>query len=183
MEPARPLRDVFADLTGAGNATGDPADLLRDQGHALPDDLVAEAVVSYADTAPAEVAEHLAPYVTAHSVVGAADGTGDETGWLELLATAPAGAEPGDIDELTPVTGGFDDTDPGTPLDFGTGTDAEPAVETTEVDLPGGDDITETDEFLELELGADPIALDIAADEEWVDGDGDDDEPDTETLG
>ncbi len=38
-----------------------------------PPDLVAEAVVNYADTAPVEVAEHLAPFVTANSGVPALD--------------------------------------------------------------------------------------------------------------
>ena len=151
MESARPLRDVFADLTGGGSAAGDPDALLRDQGHpALPDDLVAEAVVSYADTAPAEVAEHLAPFVTAHSAVGAGAGAGAEpsAGWLDLLATAPAGAgvadepaeadqraeaeERAEADDLAAAAEGFDDgadlgPDPGLGLDFGLGAEPAPA--------------------------------------------------------
>lgn len=124
MDSARPLRDVFADLTGAGNAAGDPEALLRDQGHPeLPEHLVAEAVVSYAETAPAEVAEHLAPYVTAHSAVGAGEAPGDEpaVGWLDLLGTAPVGAgpdaelaagpaadAPADLDSLAPAPDGLE---------------------------------------------------------------------------
>src|ERR687890_805827 len=98
MASARPLRDVFADLTGGEYTADDPDALLRDHGHALPDDLVAEAVVSFADTAPAEVAEHLAPYVMTHSAVGADPVAGDEpsVGWLDLLGSAPAG-EPADL--------------------------------------------------------------------------------------
>jgi hypothetical protein len=104
MTSARPLRDVFADLLGdAGGARPDPAAALAAAGHPdLPPQLVAEAVVSYADTAPVEVAEHLAPYVTAHSgvppveEVGAGEGDDDlaaagDLGRLgELFATAPA---------------------------------------------------------------------------------------------
>ena len=113
MAPARPLRDVFADLIGDPSAADDPAALLRDQGHpGLPDHLVAEAVVSYADTAPVEVAEHLAPYVTAHSAVGADPVPGDEppAGWLDLLGTAPdVVRRPADIDDLAPAPDEFDD--------------------------------------------------------------------------
>ncbi|MEU4422838.1 hypothetical protein AB0F81_19595 [Actinoplanes sp. NPDC024001] len=163
MDSARPLRDVFADLTGAGRVAADPGELLRDQGHpALPDDLVAEAVVSYADTAPAEVAEHLAPYVTAHSVVGADAEAGEPAGWMDLLATAPAGAEPDDIDDLAPQTGdaGLDES-----LDFGGGAEFAPdePVEEPIADEPVAEEAGDVlpaieDEF--LELGTDPIALD-----------------------
>jgi hypothetical protein len=95
MEPARPLRDVFADLASDEDAraahAADPQGYLAAQGHpALPGDLVGEAIVNYADTAPPEVAEHLSPFVMAHSPVpvdgldpAAVDG-------MHLLATAPA---------------------------------------------------------------------------------------------
>jgi hypothetical protein len=142
MASARPLRDVFTELVGAPSAADDPAALLSDHGHpGLPDDLVAEAVVSYADTAPLEVAEHLAPYVTAHSTVGAGPVTGDEPGggWLDLLGTAPdvAGDEPADLDGLAPAHDGFAATDPepdaGLELDagleFGTGAGAASGME------------------------------------------------------
>ncbi|RSM61669.1 hypothetical protein DMB66_24470 [Actinoplanes sp. ATCC 53533] len=154
MDSARPLRDVFADLTGNGAAAGDPEALLRDQGHpGLPDHLVAEAVVSYAETAPAEVAEHLAPYVTAHSVVGAGEPAGDEppAGWLDLLGTAPAGPgladEPADIDYLAPSPDELDDAtdlgpDPGFGLDFGTGAELVPAVDAgAGPEGPGAEDL------------------------------------------
>jgi hypothetical protein len=101
MTDARPLRDVFDELAGDPTVTGpaaDPADVLARSGHGdLPGPLVAEAIVSYADTAPVEVAAHLAPFVTAHSAVplagpGAAE-LADPAAGLDLLATAPAGRD------------------------------------------------------------------------------------------
>lgn len=90
MEPARRLRDVFAELAvdGAGR---EPDEVLRASGHAeLPEPLVAEAVVSYADTAPHEVAEHLAPFVRATSAVPLpADQAATAPSWIGLLSTAP----------------------------------------------------------------------------------------------
>jgi hypothetical protein len=83
------IREVFDELAGGGDA--DPAGALADRGYGeLPDPLLSEAIVSYADTAPVEVAEHLSPFVMVHSAVPvdrvedapASDG-------LELLATAP----------------------------------------------------------------------------------------------
>lgn len=98
MPPVRPLREVFAALAGdqatQGVAASDRRGLLEAAGHAeLPADLVAEAVVAYADTAPLEVAEHLAPFVTAHSAVPVDGGDDVERAdWFELLAAAPGGA-------------------------------------------------------------------------------------------
>lgn len=96
MESARPLRDVFNELVGEERADRDA--VLRDSGHGdLPGGLVAEAVVSYADTAPVEVAEHLAPFVMAHSAVpvdGLMEADAEPAAVLDLLATAPAGADP-----------------------------------------------------------------------------------------
>jgi hypothetical protein len=91
MATARPLRDVFADATGDEAArASDPAELLRSSGHEdLPDTLVAEAVTSYADTAPVEVAEHLSQYVMANSAVPGVGTEIDPSGWLEALTTAP----------------------------------------------------------------------------------------------
>jgi len=195
MAPARPLRDVFADLVGDPSVADDPAALLRDQGHpGLPDHLVAEAVVSYADTAPVEVAEHLAPYVTAHSAVGADPVPGDEppVGWLDLLGTAPDVAGPADLDDL-PAADAFDDAadlDPGLTLDFGTGADSAPVVDT-------GDGVDGTDEDGLADLLSDPAELDDAGDAAgWVPAepaadldpalaadladDADDDEPETD---
>jgi hypothetical protein len=99
MDEARPLRDVFADLVGDEAArqahAADPDGFLAAAGHAdLPDGLVGEAIVSYADTAPAEVAEHLAPFVMAHSPVPVEDDLPaaalDAAHGLDLLSTAPA---------------------------------------------------------------------------------------------
>jgi hypothetical protein len=155
MASARPLRDVFADLTGSGGSTGDPEALLREQGHELPDDLVAEAVVSYADTAPAEVAEHLAPYVTAHSAVGAEPGDESAVGWLDLLGTAPAG--PGVAD------GGPDDDLPAPDLDFGTGAEPGPPAATAD-DAEAGE--TGQDDL--VEILADPADLDDGDPTGWA---------------
>jgi hypothetical protein len=203
MASARPLREVFADLVGTPSATDDPAALLRDHGHpALPDDLVAEAVVSYADTAPVEVAEHLAPYVTAHSAVGPDAEPGDEpdAGWLDLLGTAPdvTGGEPADLDALASTPGGSDaaadagfDPEPDPGLSFGTG--AGPAS------------VSESDDDAEgagpdglVEMLADPAELDqLGQDVDWTpaadethlsadltaDESGGEPEPDAEPLG
>ncbi|GAA0445875.1 hypothetical protein Aca07nite_03870 [Actinoplanes capillaceus] len=149
-----PLRDVFAGLAGPGSA---PGDFLRE----LPEELVAEAVVSYADTAPVEVAEHLASFVSAHSAVGAE--TAGELGWLDLLTTAPveAGTE-------------IDETD----LDFGTGADA---VEVDQPDLfdvesPVADELPETGD----EEPGEEIGLDLTVDWPEIDDlpDGLDDDAD-----
>jgi hypothetical protein len=134
MEPARPLRDVFADLAEADLAAGNGADeVLRANGHPeLPEPLVAEAVVSYADTAPHEVAEHLAPFVRANSSVPlpATQATPDPD-WFGLLTTAPR------VTDLTAGPDGLDDlpmpvpqsTTPdaagGLDLDFGQGDTAD----------------------------------------------------------
>jgi len=107
MELVRSLRELFASVSDAPHAG--PAEVLASGGHqSLPPDLVAEAITNYADTAPLEVAQHLAPFVMAHSAVpGAAEAanwTGDgigpdlETGF-ELLSTVPAVSDhPGDHD-------------------------------------------------------------------------------------
>jgi hypothetical protein len=142
MEAARPLREVFADLTGTGNVADDAREILSSNGHAaLPDELLAEAVVNYADTAPAEVAEHLSPFVAAHSVVGVDEAPQGELGWLDLLVTAPTGDEAYDVDDRTPDAEELgaegpdaeeaDDlgSDPGLDLDFGIGAETVPAVD------------------------------------------------------
>jgi hypothetical protein len=139
METARPLRDVFADLTGSddGGAHPDPAAVLQASGHeGLPAGLVAEAVGSYADTAPIEVAEHLSPYVMAHSAVPLPDAPDVEpSGWLDAVVGAPHAADFDDLrrtDEEQPgaeaahhdpadfghhVAAAFADHDPGAGLD------------------------------------------------------------------
>jgi hypothetical protein len=145
MPPARPLRDVFAGLSGTGDGSGadarSPDALLAEAGHPqLPAGLVAEAVVSYADTAPIEVAEHLAPYVMAHSAVPTdLVEDVDQPSWHEMLSGAPDPAGIGHLppDDDQPGTGiagetphswfGSGATHDGVDLDFGqgaTGTDA-----------------------------------------------------------
>jgi hypothetical protein len=132
MASVRPLRELLADLAG-DPAVGDPAAYLAAHGYAdLPPDLVAEAVVNYADTASPEVAEHLAPFVTAHT-------TGDEepADWFALLSSAPT-SPADDLDDLSPepwTTDDFD-VDPGAGLDFGTGA----------LDDPDPTDVTDTHE-------------------------------------
>ena len=147
MATARPLRDVFTDATGDEAArASDPAELLRSSGHEdLPDTLVAEAVTSYADTAPVEVAEHLSQYVMANSAVPGIGAEVDPSSWLEALAGAPEllestvdpaaagldGEPPSEAGQAAPDTG--DATldvgdDPGFDLDFGLGR----AVDTVE---------------------------------------------------
>jgi len=133
MDTTRPLHDVFSGLAGtAGGA--EPADVLRANGHeALPDGLVAEAVVTYADTAPIEVAEHLSAFVQAHSPVPRTDPGTEAPAWLDALATAPAGVDiPGD-------------PDPGGDLDTGVGDPAaawtaptEPAAASDDFDDADG---------------------------------------------
>jgi hypothetical protein len=203
MASARPLRDVFADLVGAPSAADDPAAFLRDHGHSgLPDDLVAEAVVSYADTAPVEVAEHLAPYVTAHSAAGDEPVGGDEpaAGWLDLLGTAPdvSADEPADLDGPAPAPGGSDttvDVDPDLTLDFGTGAGPDAATQPDDGFEDGGQhglveilaDPAELDErddaagWVPTEQDTD-LTADLTAEESDGD-DGDDGEPDGEQLG
>jgi hypothetical protein len=101
MTEARPLRDVFADLAGSdGVAATSPTEVLAANGHpALPEGLVAEAIGSYADTAPIEVAEHLSPYVMAHSPVPLPDlADADTSGWFDAVANAPAQTYAAELD-------------------------------------------------------------------------------------
>jgi hypothetical protein len=140
MASGRPLHELLADLTGdadAARAHGDPEAYLAANGHPdLPPELVAEAVVSYADTAPVEVAEHLAPYVTTHSAVPTDEPPAED--WFGLLTTAPAADLDADPDLDTqpdePTSVGEDRPEP---LDFGAGStdlDDEPvaAAETSD---------------------------------------------------
>jgi hypothetical protein len=145
MEPVRPLRDVFADLASDDAArqahAADPSGFLESYGHPeLPNDLVSEAIVNYADTAPAEVAEHLAPFVIANGPVPGEGGPVHGDG-LGLLASAPVPDLPEDgFDDLPAGAddphGAFDglhatQLDPADPfdLDFGGGhqVDHDPA--------------------------------------------------------
>ncbi|MEV0713124.1 hypothetical protein [Asanoa sp. NPDC050611] len=134
---ARPLKDVLTDLVGDPSAA---AGALAGAGHDLPPDLVAEAVVSFAGTAPAEVAEHLAPFVTAHSGVPAESAPAEPADWAELLATAPVEPD-AELDDAAPLVApepadaGLDE------LDFGAGDDTTTGPG-PDLDLdadPGGD--------------------------------------------
>jgi hypothetical protein len=109
MDTTRPLHDVFSGLAGADGGA-EPADVLRANGHeALPDGLVAEAVVTYADTAPIEVAEHLSAFVQANSPVPRADAGIEPPTWLDALTTAPAGTDiPGEPDPGSDLDEGVD---------------------------------------------------------------------------
>jgi hypothetical protein len=126
MEPARTLRDVFAGMAGhtaghedAGQATSDPRTFLAEHEN-LPDHLLVTAIGSYAGTAPAEVAEHLAPIVAANEADishGGETVTGaDAMGGLNLLASAPVGAWEGEVsldptDHVDPSTDHLDTAD------------------------------------------------------------------------
>ncbi|TDV57309.1 hypothetical protein [Actinophytocola oryzae] len=144
MDSARPLRELLTDLVGdAGARAGGPEAYLAEHGHDLPPDLVAEAVVSFADTAPPEVAEHLAPFVTAHTA-------GEEPAdWFDLLTSAPV--DPADdLDDLDDAPLGDVDADPDLSLDFGAGAfDDDPSVDhvPTHVsdDAPGADSDADDD--------------------------------------
>ena len=131
---ARPLRDVFTDLLGHRDPADSAGEVLRANGHEdLPDGLIAEAVVNYADTAPVEVAGQLAPFVAAHSPVPQLAGADEieELTWLEALTSADVD---GDLDvamlDAARDTGADHraDHEPA-PLDFGLGADsADPAA-------------------------------------------------------
>jgi hypothetical protein len=91
MESVRSLRELFASLSGGATQGADPAAVLAAGGHGeLPDHLVAEAIGSYADTAPVEVAEHLSGYVVAHSAASGLSIPDWHPGdGLALLVSAP----------------------------------------------------------------------------------------------
>jgi hypothetical protein len=120
MTTSRPLRDVLGEQ--AEQLSQDRRATLEEAGHPdLPEALVAEAVVSYADTAPHPVAEHLAPFVTAHHAARHGEPAGPEaelSHGLHLLASAPSGSDIGapgegdaavvadiDLDQLAPEHG------------------------------------------------------------------------------
>ncbi|HEX6338519.1 MAG TPA: hypothetical protein VFZ85_16290 [Jiangellaceae bacterium] len=139
MTQGRPLHTVFTELLHDDVAreayAADPGGLLEPAGHGeLPDDLLAEAIVSFADTAPPEIAEHLAPFVMAHSAVPLDDGEPPAaTTGLGLLADAPADA----ADRI-----GADDLDP--VLD-GTEAEADPVVEAAPVFVDAGPPLDDLD--------------------------------------
>lgn len=130
------LREVFEELAGGGHP--DPAAVLREHGFDLPDAELRYALVSYAHSAPVDVAGHLQPYVMANSPVSWEDTPEVATlaDGLGLLTTAPPpDAVPEDpIADLDGVPGigavaGGALTPAGAEatadrLDFGTGADA-----------------------------------------------------------
>ncbi len=123
------LRDLF-DALRAGSVD-DPAGLLRTHGFDLGDAEVAEALVTYAHTAPVEVAADLAPYVMAHSPVPLELDAAPPDG-LALLAGAGGAVDT--LDDLPDVGGaaptGPEDAPAGedpADLDFGAGGAAGPA--------------------------------------------------------
>lgn len=160
MTTSRPLRDVLGE--DADRLAGDRQATLGEAGHPdLPDALVAEAIVSYADTAPHEIAEHLAPFVSAHGAVPAGQPAGsamDLSHGLRLLATAPAGVDGGataerpveeelagaadvDLDRLGADHSGSGHTDPGDANPDGSahaGMQAEPVDHPAIPDFGGG---------------------------------------------
>ena len=124
MASVRPLREVLADLVGDTDARmSGPDAYLAEQGHGdLPPELVAEAVVNFADTASPEVAEQLAPFVTAHTA-------GRPGEWFDLLTSASVEAAD-DLDGAAETWSTDFDADPGPALDFGTGAEIDfPAPE------------------------------------------------------
>jgi hypothetical protein len=193
MDRARPLRDVFSDLVGTDTAdAAEPAEVLRTSGHPdLPDTLVAEAVGSYADTAPIEVAEHLSPYVMAHSPVPLVDAPEAEPGgWLEAVATAPVPdltADPlGGLDDLAGLAGPTDAgppapaaADPAHDIAFGHGGAPDPGPVAEHL-ADGGDPMGtyEHDQVVPdhaAEPGPDVVPADLADLHDATDSDGDDD--------
>lgn len=136
MADVRPLRELLTDLVGDAGAHPDGAEMyLAEHGHTdLPPELVAEAVVSFADTAPPEVAEQLAPFVTAHTA-------GDEAGdWFDLLTSMPPGDTADTLDGAEEPWPADDfGADPGPGLDFGAG-----AVDTLDAPTPLADEAPTT---------------------------------------
>lgn len=170
MAPARSLHDIFAGLTGTAGAH-DPAEALRHGGHDdLPPQLLGEALVNYADTAAIEVAEQLAPFVTAHTGFAAGpDAAADPTAALDLLAAAvpppvdPDGGWEEPLDPLPTAEVG-DGTDPSGSLDtaFGSGSDAVG-------ELPGPDPVTPAADPATVEAGPTELPTDDpdGSDDAW----------------
>lgn len=149
MDDVRPLHEVFAELARSG-AGRPPLE--------LPEDLVIEAIISYADTASAEVAAHLAPFVTAHSpITPDAAPSGDAARGLELLAGAPTGFDLGEPYPATGTDGGAELDGPDTThdlddvRDLDDGRDLDGALDDQGPEGVGG---------LASEPGADPEGLD-----------------------
>jgi hypothetical protein len=127
LEPARSLHEVFQTLAG----DPDPDAVLAAAGYAgLPADLLTEAIVSVADTAPPEVAEHLSPVV-----LGASSDAGLG---LELLTSAPQVTWDDDLDAVEEPA--WAEEGPALEeLDFGAGGDELDALDAPDGDLPDAD--------------------------------------------
>lgn len=133
------LREAFGELSGSAGRP-DAADLEGFRaaiGHPdLPDNLLIEALVSYANTASTAVAEQLAPLVMAYTgIVTAPEGAepADPARWLQVLATVPETETETEVEAVdrddavaapAPVGAGlvdqFNEPDP-LDLDFGVG--------------------------------------------------------------
>jgi hypothetical protein len=157
------LREVFDALVG--EAHPDPGGLVRDSGFDLSEAAATDALVNYAHSAPVEVAEHLAGFVTAHSPVPGEPAAAEVTAsdGLTLLTTAPVplGHDPADLDEQ-PLGGmGSGEADDGDELDFGSGR-IVPADEAAGTGAEGtaGDPAADDVPF----DGGVPVPLDSAAD-------------------
>lgn len=125
------LHDVFDALAGQPDRSA--SEMLHDAGYGdLPPELVGDALVNYADTAPVEVAEHLAPFVTAHTTDAAPDldaGLGLLSGALSVAADLDS--DLADLDgELARPDGGLADLD--SDLDFGAGGDTADVFDAAE---------------------------------------------------
>lgn len=173
---ARPLRELLADLVGDAGARqaygSDPAGYLAAHGHPdLPEPLVAEAVVSYADTAPVEVAEALAPFVAAHGPVPGAEQAGD---WFDLLTSAETTDE-NPFDEslgTEPTTADWPDA---TELDFGAGAamNEEPSMVPVVDDAPAGEPAPEPEWPTDSQLTPEPPIEGLTEPDDDDDEDGD----------
>lgn len=151
---SRPLHAVFTELVQDEAArqafAADPDNFLVDAGHAgMSEEMVAEAIVSFAETAAPAVAEHLAPFVMANGSIDATD-PGESLDGLELLASAPrddddgrddsaaAPPEPAELAEPPEPAVAHepsDATDSLNDLDFGSGSDLSTSVPSLETDL------------------------------------------------
>lgn len=193
MESGRPLREAFAELLhddGARDAYAtDPDGFLGAYGHHdLPGSLVAEAIVSFADASPPEVAEHLAPFVQAHTGIGSApyDAATDPGQPLELLASAPPGlgfADPADAGEFALDGTGLelDGAEPAgesmADLGFGAGATWQPAqldrdpAGQDEPDQSVDGDATELTDFDEADAELPAHALELPVHEPPADAD------------
>lgn len=150
LEPARSLHEVFQTLAG----DPDPDAVLAAAGHAgLPADLLTEAIVSFADTAPPEVAEHLSPVV-----LGASSDAGLG---LELLTSAPQVTWDDDLDTGEEPTWA-DEGPPLEELDFGAGGDELDALDA--LDAPAGAEAAEAAETADDAPAEVPVAAATAGD-------------------